>query len=60
MCESVTQVLWRNSGSRVCGRIDVDVVVTHVVREAMEHHGLVEDLIKCFSELLLVHTDSLH
>jgi len=51
--ESVTKVFRCDARSTLSGRVDVHVVVAHVVREAVKHQGLVQDLIKCFAQLLL-------
>jgi hypothetical protein len=49
----------RAAGSRIGHCIDVDVVVPHVVREAVKDDGLVEDLVERLTQSVFVHVVSL-
>jgi hypothetical protein len=45
MSEPIPKVFRRDARPRISTRVDVDVVVTHVVRVAMEDDSLVENVI---------------
>lgn len=56
----MAEMLRRYASPRVGGRVDEQVVVTHVVREAVEDQRLVEDLIQGASNLVRIHLLSMY
>jgi hypothetical protein len=46
MCKPVAEILGKDAGSGIGGRVHEHVVVTQVVREAVKDDGLIEHLVE--------------
>jgi hypothetical protein len=53
--EPVPEVLWCDAGARIGSHVDEDVVVTHVVSEAMKDEDLIEYVVERRLDLGDVH-----